>query len=316
MEGKSVNIWKLEIDNIELIEKLETTIKSLDEDNSLIVTDLFKKGMIEMENLLRVLTKTGNSDFIISFGKNNRFIKKAIEILIESDKFKKAFKKQPKSVYLNSLVHNSDEVVLEKICDTLELNSSKQKNYQEILKEYFSEKKKNKLDEYLVIYFENLELIFQKKKQSLFYTLLELLNNSTKVLFVGMTNHYNLTDLMEKRLRSRFNNNLINLQVEEKFDLLNLFHIILTNNVINEMQSINTYFDKKKQNDTFCMNVFSNIIFDNSEFRDKINYYFDCGFSVMDIINRIKYLFCQINLELQKRVHLFNERICFNNNVK
>lgn len=316
MEGKTTSIWKLELDNVEVIEKLEATIKSLDEDNSLIITDLFKKGMMEMENLLKVLIKTGNSDFIISFGKNNRFIKKAIEISIQSDKFKKTIEGKTKSVYLNSLVHNNDDVVLETICDALNLTTSGLKNYQEMLKNYFIEKKKNKLDEYLIIYFENLELIFQKKKQSLFYTLLELLNNSSKVLFVGMTNHYNLTDLMEKRLRSRFNNNLINLQVEEKYDLLNLFHIILTNNAISEMQNINTYIEKNKHDNNFCSKVFSSIIFDNSEFRDKINYYFDCGFSIMDILNRVKYLFCQINLELQKRVSLFNERIVYNNNVK
>ena len=69
-----------------------------------------------------------------------------------------------------------------------------------------------------------------KKKQTLFYTLLEIVNLSSNILFCGITANFNIMDIMEKRVRSRFSQKTIYLTLPNEDDffyyLEDLFIII------------------------------------------------------------------------------------------
>lgn len=119
--------------------------------------------------------------------------------------------------------------------------------------------------DFLVIYFHNIEHLFVKKKQTLFYTLLEILNKSCNVLFIGMTNTFNLVDLMEKRVRSRFSHKLYQVTIDKKIDIFNTLGIILNSEWIENNYDSN---DPTKM-DQF-INSSKNIEGENSNNNDSI----------------------------------------------
>lgn len=89
----------------------------------------------------------------------------------------------------------------------------------EEIEEYYKNYRKEHQNKFLVLVFENIEHLFFKKKQTLFYTLLEIVNISSNILFCGITSNFNIMDLMEKRVRSRFSQKTVNFQLKE-YELL------------------------------------------------------------------------------------------------
>lgn len=167
--------------------------------------------------IIQNIIKTSESDIVINFGINNYVSKIFIEEILDSckEKFKKY---EVEKIYLNANIHSSEDYILKKICRTLGLNPEKNNfdKAREEIEEYYKEYKKQNSNKFLIIIFENIENLFFKKKQTLFYTLLEIVNLSSNCLFCGITSNFNIMDLMEKRVRSRFSQKTININLKEE----------------------------------------------------------------------------------------------------
>jgi hypothetical protein len=173
---------------------------------------------------------------------------------------------------------------------------------------------------FIIIYFSNIEHLFIKKKQTLFYTLLEILNNSCNTMFVGMTNAFNLIDLMEKRVRSRFSNKIFQVTITKKLDILGTLGLILNTEWYKDYdkeEEIKKHLKTKedtetkfKMNDTVndAMSAFKLIIFENKEFNEQIYHYFNLGLSGASILSKIKFILTNILFEIKKRLKVFVEK--------
>lgn len=185
---------------------------------------------------------------------------------------------------------------------------------------------------YLVIYFHNLDQLFVKKKQTLFYTLLEIILKSKNIIFIGMAYSFNLIDSMEKRVRSRFIHTLIYPSISTVKDIYNtlsnsILHIaekeedndedidIDRNNhqFVNKMDiEINENIDEnnlkadcRNNNEIFSLNnsmkMFRMILYDNIDFMALLSKQFKLGYSITEILNTIKFYLSNILLELRRK---------------
>jgi len=147
---------------------------------------------------------------------------------------------QLEKVYLNANIHSTEDYILKKICKALELNPERKgfDGAREEIEEYYKNYRKDHRNKFLVLVFENIEHLFFKKKQTLFYTLLEIVNISSNILFCGITSNFNIMDLMEKRVRSRFSQKTINIQLREHellfFALQDYFYTMSKKNKLEE----------------------------------------------------------------------------------
>lgn len=199
-------------------------------------------------NIINNIKTTGQSDIIISYGINNYISKIFIENILninedqvknneeqeqeeendrridEEDNNNEIYNKQKvKLLHFNSIIHNTEDYILKKFYECLfDRNKERRINFdnrQREIEDYYyqlSRYNKQKDAPFIIIVFENIEHLFLKKKQILIYTLLEIINNqySSNILFVGLTMNFNLTDLMEKRVRSRFSQKTVFINLE------------------------------------------------------------------------------------------------------
>lgn len=226
---------------------------------------------------------------IISYGNNNYVLK----ILLS--KIAKENARDPnklKIINFNSFIHSSEEIVLKKIISELGIDdlSAGYDNAQRAIEHYYSNYPQDE-ETIFIIFFENIEHLFVKKKQVLFYTILEMVNYSKNLLFCGLTANYNLMDMMEKRNRSRFSQKTISINIEDSLCtircLIKLFKDVADDLSYESKHPINLVLS--------CMSEekFSSLF---SIFRK----YVDIGLGIKEIITKIKLIFTLISIEMNK----------------
>ena len=285
-------LWNSKLDNIKLVMELEDVILKFSENNHHMTKRLFQEIYSNFNFYLKNFIETGQSETYICYGKNNMLIKNMIHNLADELQLQPEFNnKKIVHVVFNALLHSTEDFILNKLIEYFELPESKNLKTYEALKEHITNmKKKKSVNNYYIIYFQNIDHLFLKKKQTLFYSLLELFNDSINIILIGMTNNYNLTDMMEKRVRSRFNHNMINVYIKEEdhiYDMINAAIVTKEDTLYSEL------------------NIFRLVLLDNKDFNQKIDLFYEIGLSGVDLIVRIKYILASILLELKKRISIF-----------
>lgn len=254
----------------------------------------------DYNHIINNIIKTSQSDIIINFGINNFISKIFIEEVLKSNR-KKLESFQIEKVYLNANIHSTEDYILKKICKALDLNPERNgfDGAREEIEEYYKNYRKNRQNTFLVLVFENIEHLFFKKKQTLFYTLLEIVNVSSNILFCGITSNFNIMDLMEKRVRSRFSQKTINIQLKEDelvfFALQDFFYSMADKN-------------KMPENNPFLDNLGYSV--NNGEKKNgmKIN---ETSFSNLKNVNRMDVV---DSLAEKANIELFSKASNFMNN--
>jgi chromosomal replication initiation ATPase DnaA len=141
-----------------------------------------------------------------------------------------------------------------------------------------------------VIYFENIEFLFQKQKQNMFYTILELVNKSKNIFFAGTTSYFNIMDMMEKRIRSRFIQRSLEMGTPNLEIILSAIENRLTENELTSKKS-----RKILQNSSCSFETFFQVLSQNLKFLGFFKHYYSTGHNVTDILTRVKYIICEIN---------------------
>ena len=207
----------------DLLPNFSSILQNLSITNYEILKFAFEDSEKEYIELIENIKETNQSDIILSYGNNNYIVKIFLEHYLENE-----FNGKYISFTFNGFVHTTEEYVLKKICQKLNIEFGKAgfENYQKAIDNYF---KKSNNKELIIIFYENIEFLIKKKKQNLLYTLLEIINASKNLLFIGFTSHYNLTDLMEKRNRSRFSQKTIYPNIKSYEKIFIMIEQILTN---------------------------------------------------------------------------------------
>jgi hypothetical protein len=260
------------------------------------------------------IIKSSESDIVINYGINNYVSRIFIEDIKEnlSEKIRQK-NLEVEKLYFNANIHSSEDYIIKKIYKALDIDSDRttfDKARTEI-EEYYKNYKKNKSNKFLIIIYENIEHLFFKKKQTLFYTLLEIVNLSSNILFCGITANFNIMDMMEKRVRSRFSQKTIYLTLpdEEEFFyfLEDLFYSYANKNAVpikkvNEnpfLAKINDPIDIKElskaknffKNKDILKIFYKKIVNINANFKEIFTNKINMGAGIKDIITQIKYLF-------------------------
>lgn len=161
----------------------------------------------------------------------------------------------------------------------------------EEIEDYYKNYKKDRKTKFLVIIFENIEHLFFKKKQTLFYTLLEIVNISSNLLFCGITSNFNIMDLMEKRVRSRFSQKTININLKEEelffFALEDIFYTLADKNKLPENNPfIDNEIDNLKNPDGINENIpFNNFLNNIRNENDKSKSNRNKNRNLMDVLD-------------------------------
>jgi hypothetical protein len=230
---------------------------------------------------------------------------------------------QPKTINFNSHIHTTEDLILKKLCREIGIEVEKtgfdgsrsaiEDYYKklEIKRNNHSLNKKNsqtqESDPLIVIYFENIEYLFAKKKQVLFYTILEIVNISSNMLFCGMTSNFNLTDLMEKRIRSRFSQKTIFVRIQDEFIIVEILQDFFNNYTksidIESKTSLQIFFKT-----LLTTNKIDESDRDKGATSDKLNFnlilliqkYIYLGSSIKEIITKLKYILTMIMMNINK----------------
>lgn len=227
---------------------------------------------------------------MISFGNNNYVSKIFLEDIIKTDFDEKEFI----FINFNAYIHTTEDYIFKKMCQKLGIKPDINgfSGSQKALEDFF----KNENDKFVIIVFENIENLFAKKKQVLFYTFLELLNVSNNILFCGTTFNFNLMDMMEKRIRSRFSQKTIFITIDDNSRFVSAIENILTR--------FNGLYDVKDKIFDFYPLLEALISDYNEKFVLTIYKYMDMGVSFKEIITKFRYILTLVVLGLNKNNEL------------
>ncbi len=286
------------------------------------------------------IIKSSESDIVINYGTNNYVSKIFIEDIKDnlSEKIRQKDLEVEK-LYFNANIHSSEDYIIKRIYKALDIDFDR-KTFDKArteIEDYYKNYKKNKSNKFLIIIYENIEHLFYKKKQTLFYTLLEIVNLSSNILFCGITANFNIMDMMEKRVRSRFSQKTIYLTLPNEDDffyyLEDLFYSSSKNNNVIPINSVEKFIGKVndnpftgKRNDpidiknlSLAKNFFWNqnilkffykkIVNHNENFKEIFSNKINIGAGIKDIIIQIKYLFTIFLVKL--KMHLEKEKKIF-----
>lgn len=240
-----------------------------------------------------------------------------------------------KVINFNSHIHTTEDLILKKLCREIgiEVNKTGFDGSRSSIEEYYKRLQTEKKNSYIkknsqiqenqpliVIYFENIEYLFVKKKQVLFYTMLEIVNMSCNMLLCGMTSNFNLMDLMEKRIRSRFSQKTIFIRIQDESIIVKVFQEFF-NNYINSI-----HLESKTSLQNFFITFLStnkiNDSINNIPVKsDKLNFniivliqkYIFLGSSIKEIITKLKYILTMIMMNINKIQE--KEKDIFNNST-
>jgi hypothetical protein len=250
----------------------------------MLIIVIFGSFYQKFEEIVHNIKKTGKSDAIISFG-NNSYVSR---IFLE-DIINKEIEDNCIFINFNAYIHSTEDFIFKKLCQKLGIRDNKNgfAGSQKALEDYF----KNENDKFVIIVFENIEHLFAKKKQVLFYTFLELLNVSNNVLFCGTTFNFNLMDMMEKRIRSRFSQKTMFISIKEKDDFFAALENILV--------QFNTLY--KVIEKPFNFSPLLDSLIGCATFVIVMNKYIEMGVGIKEIITKLRYILTLVVLELDKR---------------
>ncbi len=315
-----------ETDIFKLQKGLEKLLENFNYKSYNVLLPIFNEYEDEIISLVNNIKKFNQSDVLISYDKNNFIIK-----IFLNNYLRKNFKGKYVKITFNAYIHKNEDYVLKKICESIGINMNNLKGgydvYEKKLTEYYNNKNhknnnfnKNYNNDYdenekfhfddedddyknhneeneklIVIYYENIEYLVLKKKQILLYSLLELINNSNNILLIGLTNHYNLMDSMEKRVRSRFSQKTKNFSIKNSNKIFSGIQYYFTqNNIITNYEQTIFFYN--------CL-----ISNENSLFIILIDRYVKLGFNVIYILTKIKYIISLFNLKLKEYIKQCNE---------
>ncbi len=203
-------------------------------------------------------------------------------------------------IHFNPHIHNTEEIIMKKLCKELDIFPSSY-NFDNARKEIEAKLKQSKRKnskELIVIFFDNIEHLLIKKKQILLYTVLEFVWMSNNILFCGLTANCNPTDLMEKRVRSRFSQKTIDIDIADQ-----------NNPVLTILEKIiEKKFSGKKNSEAYALLVefYQILLTANSDGEESISFnflrildkYCYLSKSIKEIITKIKYILTMILLRI------------------
>lgn len=276
-----------------LIEGLKYILNSFSYNNFSIISAIFKKYYPRFDEIIENVKLNGKSDIILSYGNNNNVLKVFLnEILSQKEKINDL---SYTTITFNGYIHTTEDYVLKTLCNRLDVPSrSGFDNYQKVLEEYLQKPNldSNGNQHLIVIYYENFEHLMKKKKQILLYTLLELITNSTNIILIGFTNNYNLIDLMEKRIRSRFS------QKTEFITVTTINDVILGIEKLIKGNPLAVNIKKDAPQTALDKFYYCLISEDTPDFILLINKYISLGCSIVEILTKIKYILAMVHTEL------------------
>jgi hypothetical protein len=236
------------------------------------------------------IKKTGKSDVVISFG-NNSYVSK---IFLEDIVSKESGDNNYIFINFNAYIHSTEDFIFKKLCQKLGIKADKNgfAGSQKLLEDYF----KNDNDKFIIIVFENIEHLFAKKKQVLFYTFLELLSVSNNILFCGTTFNFNLMDMMEKRIRSRFSQKTVFITIDDNGG----FFVALEN----ILKKFNELYDITEKQFDFNYLFECLICEENDKFVLIMNKYIEMGVGIKEIITKFRYILTLVVLALNNNNNL------------
>ena len=277
-----------------LISELNSVLKTVSYTNYSIIAPIFAEYTTTSEELLSNILLTKNSDVVLSYGNNNYILGILIEHLLYK-KYKLDSTCSYTTIKFNGYIHTTEDYVLKTICEKLNVRKPRAgfDNYQKSLFAYFDSAKATRHTDnhIIVIYYENFEHLMAKKKQILLYTLMELINNSHNILLIGFTSHYNLIDLMEKRIRSRFSQKTVYITVPTLERVFQGFEVIFKLN--------STAYDSLHI--ASSLDIFRECLISDEypDFVLLIQKYIHNGCSIVEILTKFKYILTLILAELK-----------------
>ena len=277
--------------------------------NFYIYSAFFSSFISEIDIVIDNIMKKGRSEVLINYGNNSELSRILINHVLGKIKEKENDKIEIKTINFNAYINEKEEDVLSQICTFFDLETKKYdfESTCKTIENYFkylemddniemdletidpltlkncNKKKKNSFKTIYVIFYENIDFLFLKQKQILFYTLLEIVNNSKNVIFCGTTNHYNLTSLMEKRIRSRFSQKTFFLDLINKKDLYDTLHCMISPEENNEK-----------------MQFFLEILWRNKNFNLYLIKVYDIGITIRELFFNFKVFFSNIMRFIEK----------------
>ena len=279
-----------------LITELNSMLKSVSYTNYNIIAPIFAEYTSTCDELLSNILLTKSSDVVLSYGNNNYILGILIDHLLYK-KYKHDEGFNYTTIKFNGYIHTTEDYVLKTICDKLNVRKPRAgfDNYQKSLFAYFDKAKATKhVDNHIIIiYYENFEHLMAKKKQILLYTLMELINNSHNILLIGFTSHYNLIDLMEKRIRSRFSQKTVYITVPTLERVFQGFEMIFKLNT--DSTSYNALHIPSS------LEMFRDCLISDEypDFVLLIQKYINNGCSIVEILTKFKYILTLILAELK-----------------
>ncbi len=239
---------------------------------------------------MKNIKKTGKSDVVISFG-NNSYVSK---VFLEEIVFHEYEENNFIFIYFNAYIHSTEDYIFKKLCQKLGIKGERNgfAGMQTALEDYF----KHYNEKFVIIVFENVEHLFAKKKQVLFYTFLEMLNVHNNILFCGTTYNFNLMDMMEKRIRSRFSQKTMFISIDDnQYFYKAMYNILLDFNRLYKITEKN--FDFTELHEAL-------ISPECERFLVVINRYMDMGVGIKEIVTKFRYILTLIVLGLNKNMPL------------
>jgi hypothetical protein len=242
------------------------------------------------------MIKSNNSEILIS-SKNNNYVSKIFIKQILEDMNKDSNETSTYHIiHFNPHIHNTEEIIMKKLCKELNITPSSY-NFDNARKEIelkLKQSKRKASKELIVIFFDNIEHLLIKKKQILLYTVLEFVLMSNNILFCGLTANCNPSDMMEKRVRSRFSQKTIDIDIPEQ-----------DNPVLTILEKIiQRKFSEPEYSDSYSAlaEFYQILLTANSEGEESISYnflrildkYCYLSKSIKEIITKIKYILTMI----------------------
>lgn len=233
--------------------ELDMSIKTMSKFNPHIINYLFAHTYEQIEFHLNKLVNSHQSEFIISNGNDNQvivpLIKSWIYKFISSSTIKTSKntiniedKYSINEIEFNSYISSSEDYILNEIIKLLDISIYKQDHIsaQVLIYDYFIKlekvlekengllkgKEKRMKNRFFILYFQNMDCLLNNSKQTLFYSLLEILSKSYNLLIVGCTYNFNIMNNMEKRVKSRFIYTIIHpsiLNIKNIYEIMKIF---------------------------------------------------------------------------------------------
>lgn len=284
------------IDDIE--NELKSSIKKITSNDKNILTSLFTEVYDLIKFHFSKLINFHNSELIISNGINNQIIIRLLKIYIESflNIDSNGSKYIIKEIEFNCNINSTEDYIFGELINMFKTDSSKKTktdfiNNQKVIIDYFQNLEQILLTDnrnndqirnsFFIIYFRNIDNLFNSKKQSLFYSLLEILFISKNVLIIGCSYNFNLIDSLEKRVKSRFIHTSIHPSINSIDKIYNSINIIFSPSEVKKFSIVS-------------------LLLTNLKFNNLLQKYYDIGYSSIFILTKLKKLLCDILFDILK----------------